>query len=115
MKEFTYFLKQLKDEDTTILLRFLSYRNAQQFGGVKPSNYFAAAGGTIVAANEEEACEKLFVRYNKGKLPCGYRGRSMSVSDIVELFDFSGTEEVKTIWYCDCVGFQQIDEDGNKI
>lgn len=113
MKEFTYCFNQLGAEFSETL--FMNYEHAQSFGGVKPANYITVDRGRIKAANEEAACEKLFWLYNKDKLPCGYRGRSMSVSDIVELVDFSGTEEVKTIWYCDSVGFRRIDEDGNKI
>lgn len=115
MKKFVYILKRLKDEDSTAQLRFLNYKNAQRFGGVKLSNYFSAAGGTIRAANEEAACEKLYWLYNRDERPAGYTGRSMSVSDIVELWDNSEAEPTKTIWYCDSIGFQQIDEAGNKI
>lgn len=113
MKEFIYRFKQLKGEFNETL--FMNFEHAQSFGGVKPGNYCTVDGGKINAANEQAACEKLFCLYNKDDRPCGYEGRSMSVSDIVELLEFIGTDVVKTIWFCDSVGFQQIDEDGKKI
>ncbi|MBO5273657.1 MAG: hypothetical protein J6I45_03485, partial [Clostridia bacterium] len=52
-------------------------------------------------------CEKLYMRYNVDR-PAGYTGRSMSVSDIVNLWDNSGEEPIKTSWFCERIGFIRI-------
>ena len=40
--------------------------------------------------------------------PEGYKGRSLSVSDVVEIVDENGDS---TFHFCDSIGFKQIDFD----
>lgn len=47
--------------------------------------------------------EDIFAIFNMNH-PEGYRGRSLSMSDIVELYDESGG----TFFYCDTIGFKQV-------
>ena len=42
--------------------------------------------------------------------PPGYRGHRMALSDVVELYDDSGSE----FYYCDRVGFRPIRFDGQQ-
>ena len=51
-----------------------------------------------------EAPEDVFTIFNTVYAE-GYKGRSMSVSDVVE-FKYSDTQDL--FYYCDSVGFQQI-------
>lgn len=54
-------------------------------------------------------CEDLFMRFNI-KRPKGYGGRSMSVSDMVEITSDEG-EGWTEYYFCDAVGFKRL-EDG---
>lgn len=58
----------------------------------------------IVFDGELEACEPddVFMLFNVGEIPKGYKGRSMSVSDIVE---FEYGEELSIFYYCEPTGF----------
>ena len=64
----------------------------------------------IEASSPEAACERLVRKYNSGdphELK-GYEGRSMSVSDVVELWQVYETDEPHTAWFCDSCGFVQL-------
>ena len=115
MTEFAYIFTLLPaglpDEDD---MRFFDYEFTKTHGGVKLHNYVAADHGTICADSPEQACEMLYRIYNVD-YPAGYTGRSMSVSDIVHLFDNSSGESVKTSWFCDSFGFVRLDESGHEI
>ena len=50
-----------------------------------------------------EVLERIFTRYNDN-LPEDYHGRSVSLSDVVELYD----DVSRSYYYCDTVGFIQV-------
>lgn len=107
---FSYGIRQIRDKQNreAIDRLFLGYDSTvEHFGGVKLAFYEPADSGTVSAASPEAACEKLFSAYNAAERPHGYRGRSMSVSDIVILRDDSGEE---SLWFCDHFGFRKLDE-----
>lgn len=54
-----------------------------------------------VEQTNEELLDRIFTGLNVRK-PSGYRGRSLSVSDIVEFF----SDSERTYYYCDTAGFQ---------
>lgn len=58
----------------------------------------------------EVDCKDLEDVYRKFNLehPEGYKGRSLSVSDVVEIVDENGDS---TFHFCDSIGFKQIDFD----
>lgn len=115
MITYTYTFDQLREEtEEQVQALFLNYKTVQKYGGVKLQNYFTADHGTIKASSPLAACELLYYIYNMRK-PEGYRGRSMSVSDIVNLWDNTTDDPVKTSWFCDSVGFVQIGEDGRTV
>lgn len=107
--KYTYTFDQLKDcpgENTSRL--FLDYKSTVRcFGGVDLTRYITADHGTIEAHTPQMACEKLYLIYNAEK-PEGYRGRSMSVSDIVTLWDNSVEPPQKSTWFCDSFGFKLL-------
>jgi len=113
MKNFNYTFDQLRDTDENLYKRFMSFTYNTAHGGVHPSEYFTADSGAISAETEESACENLYRIYNTSERPEHYHGPSMSVSDIVTLTD--SETGVKSLWYCDSVGFKQIDESGEEI
>ena len=105
--KYTYTLDQLRDTGEAAGLLFMNSEYVKAHGGIRPELYFTAAHGTIEAISQEEACEELYRRYNMER-PADYRGRSMSVSDIVNLWDNEVEPPVKTSWFCDSIGFKQI-------
>lgn len=108
MMKYTYCFNQLRDNDAGNEALFLNYRKISSRGGVDLDNYFTADFGTVEASSPQAACEKLFYKYNSYD-PVqldGYEGRSMSVSDVVELWPiYVG---LHTAWFCDSFGFVQI-------
>lgn len=114
MHEYTYTFDQIDESQDENLLTFMDYDFTTRHGGVNMQIYFTADHGTISAPSPAAACEKLFYIYNANR-PAGYTGRSMSVSDIVNLWDNSTAPAVKTSWFCDSFGFVQIDDQGRKI
>ncbi len=55
--------------------------------------------------------EDVFQKFNLD-LPDGYKGRSLSVSDVVEIVDSEDVE--KGFYYCDNVGFSKVEFDPEK-
>lgn len=105
--KYTYTFDQLRENVAGIKAMFMGFKWTQEHGGVDQDNYFTADSGTVEADDPQEACEKLFRIYNCTS-PAGYAGRSMSVSDIVNLWDNEQEPPVKTSWFCDSVGFVQL-------
>lgn len=62
-------------------------------------------GGKIEKCNTNDlqVLEELFVQFNTSH-PSGYTGRSLSVSDIVEIVRKDGSR----YYYCDCFGWKKI-------
>lgn len=62
-------------------------------------------GGIIrpLSQTAGEVLERIFERYNDD-LPSDYHGRSVSLSDVVELYD----SENRTYYYCDSAGFAPV-------
>lgn len=103
-----YGIRMLHTEDSPEAVKrlFLNYESTvKHFGGVKLSDYKGVASGTVTAASPKDACEKLYAAYNADERPHGYRGRSMSVSDVVILRDDAREE---SLWFCDSFGFQKL-------
>ena len=106
---FTYDFLQLEDTLLNHARRFEDYESTvERFGGVDMSRYVSADCGHVAADSEPEACEELFYRYNMDR-PEGYRGRSMSVSDVVILYNENENPTAKTVWFCDSIGFRKLE------
>ena len=106
--KYTYCFNQLRDNDAGNDALFLSYRQISSRGGVDLENYWTADFGTIEAISPLAACGELYRKYNRmdpWQLK-GYDGRSMSVSDVVELWTVDTGEH--TVWFCDSFGFVQL-------
>ena len=109
--KYTYTFDQLRDDADNIRDRlFVNFDNTiRNCGSIDLDKYFTADFGVIEADSELDACEKLFCRYNTRRhWPKGYTGRSMSVSDVVNLWDNEQDPPVKTSWFCDSIGFRRI-------
>ena len=88
--------------DTPVEMRFISYDALRsRFGEPDPANYAVVFDGQI----ETNDLEEIYAKFNTGVLPSCFTGHSMSMSDVVELYDESGSD----FFYCDRTGFRQID------
>ena len=90
---------QLKPE-TDVYMKFISLNEMEKsFGTPIPEHYRIAYDGQF-GTNDLEA---IFERCNVNHPP-GYNGHSLSMSDVVELYDSTDSE----YHYCDRFGFKQI-------
>ncbi|ADB68644.1 TPA_asm: hypothetical protein GYO74_14015 [Listeria monocytogenes] len=91
---------QLKPE-SDILMRFISYDQMKKdFGEPNPQDYQVVYDGEV----ESNSLETIYTKFNTAHPP-GYTGHSLSMSDVVELYDGEGSQ----FHYCDRFGFKQID------
>ena len=96
-----YSLFMLKDCDATADKRFMCYDWTMAHGGVNLAEYETVYTGHIEPrATVAETLEAIFTMFEFVH-PHDYRGRSISVSDLVALED-TGT------YFCDSVGFKQL-------
>ena len=93
----TYSIFQLPIENDNV---FMSHSFTEKHGGVKFYEYKTVYTGEIAGTEPAEILEKLYVQFNINH-PADYRGRSLSVSDLVALED-TGT------FFCDSFGWKQI-------
>lgn len=98
---------QLKPE-TDVYMKFISLDEMlSQFGEPSPERYSVVYDGQL----ETNDLEAIYNRCNTNH-PLGYKGHSLSMSDVVELYDEEGSE----YHYCDRFGFKQIAfEEGGQI
>jgi len=90
---------QLKPE-SDIIMRFIGYEEMQKrFGEPNPDAYQVVFDGTV----ESNDLEALYEKFNL-EHPSGYTGHSLSMSDIVELYDEQGSQ----FYYCDLIGFKEV-------
>lgn len=86
--------------DVDIHMKFIPYEEmVRQFGEPSPETYRIAYDGQL----DTNDLEAIYARCNVNHPP-GYNGHSLSMSDVVELYDEQGSE----YHYCDRFGFQKI-------
>ena len=91
---------QLKP-DVDVQMKFVPYDILmQKFGLPDIENYKKVFDGTA----ETNDLEELFEKFNMD-WPSGYTGHSLSISDVLELYDEQGSE----FYYVDAVGFRQVE------
>jgi hypothetical protein len=91
---------QLKP-DVDVRMKFIGYDEMKEkFGDPDLKNYDVAYDGQI----ETNDLEQIFEKFNIAHPP-GFTGHSLSMSDIVELYDPGGS----TFHYVDRFGFRQIE------
>ena len=87
---------------------FRSHAEIQsQYGGRIPAElYRKAYEGTVEAENLED----VFYIFNMAH-PQDYRGRSLSVSDVIEVVE----ESSSTFYYVDTIGFREVSFDTSRL
>lgn len=84
---------------------FLNYENLERFQGsaaLRSEIYDKVFEGEVDCGTLEEVYQMFNLDH-----PDGYRGRSLSVSDVVEVVG----EEKSTFHFCDSIGFREVDFD----
>lgn len=93
-------IHQLKPE-VDVMMKFIGYDELlDRFGQPNPDNYQVVYDGQI----ENNDLDAIYEKFNLNHPP-GYKGYSLSMSDIIELYDKDGSE----FHYVDRFGFKQID------
>lgn len=96
-----YSIYMLRPCEATTNKRFMSYEWTKAHGGVNIFEYNAVYTGHIEPRTTvEETLEALYIMFNTNR-PEDYKGRSLSVSDMIFLED-NGT------YFCDSVGFKRL-------
>jgi hypothetical protein len=91
--------------DVDPMMKFVSYAETTgRFGEPDPANYILAYDGQLGTNDLEE----IWTRLNQDDRPPGYTGYSLSMSDVIELYDHSGSE----FHFVDRFGFKEIGFDG---
>ena len=91
---------QMKPQ-TTLEKKFICYALLyQRYGGITPEDYRVVFDGRL----DTDDLNQLYEVFNEEKLPKGYTGHRLSVSDVVVLYDESGSE----FWYLDEEGFMPV-------
>lgn len=90
---------QLKP-NVDVMMKFIEYDELlEHFGEPDPDNYRVVYDGEV----ETNDMEELFAKFNLDHPP-GYEGHSLSMSDVVELYDDLGS----SFHYVDRFGFREI-------
>ncbi|MDD2268089.1 MAG: YodL domain-containing protein [Eubacteriales bacterium] len=95
---------QIDMERDTNNVAFINYESLEKFQGsqnIDSSIYDKVFEGEVTCQDLEE----VFVMFNVNH-PTGYTGRSLSVSDVVEI-----TGEKSTFHFCDSFGFKYVEFD----
>lgn len=92
-------IHQLKP-DVEVTMKFVGYDEMlERFGKPNPENYRVVYDGEI----ETNDLDAIYEKFNHHHPP-GYQGHSLSISDVIELYDQSGS----SFHYVDRFGFQEI-------
>lgn len=90
---------QLK-ADSDVMMKFIGYDElTEKFGEASPANYNCVFDGEPDTNDLEQLYEKFNLNH-----PIGFTGHSLSMSDVVELYDAEGSE----FHYVDRFGFREI-------
>lgn len=90
---------QLKP-DVDVMMKFIGHDELlERFGEPDPDNYRAVFDGEV----DTNDLEELYAKFNIDH-PAGYEGHSLSMSDVVELYDGSGS----SFHYVDRFCFKEI-------
>lgn len=91
---------QLKPE-TDVRMKFISLDDMiREFGEPDRENYCVAYDGQLGTNDLED----IYTRFNMNHPP-GFTGHSLSMSDVIELYDETSSE----YHFCDRFGFQEVD------
>lgn len=108
MKKFEYVIYQVK---ASVPFSFMNWEYAKGHAGWSFAPYRSVWNGTEEAADDMDLVNYLWEVFNE-RHPDGYRGHSMSVSDIVRVKN-TETNTIK-YYYCDSFGWKDITNEVNE-
>lgn len=92
-------IHQLKP-DVDVMMKFIGYDELlERFGELDPENYQVVYDGQLETNDLDEIYEKFNLDH-----PPDYKGHSLSMSDVIELYDSAGS----SFHYVDRFGFKEI-------
>lgn len=91
-----------RDENNVAFLNYESQERFQGSAALRSEIYDKVFEGEVECGTLEEVYQMFNLDH-----PDGYRGRSLSVSDVVEVVG----EEKSTFHFCDSIGFREVDFD----
>jgi len=95
----TFRIHQLRP-DVDVMMKFIGYDELlERFGEPNPENYRVVYDGQLETNNLDAIYEKFNLDH-----PPGYQGHSLSMSDVIELYDQNGS----SFHYVDRLGFREI-------
>ena len=96
---------QIDSEKDEHAYRFAPLSYVEKRGGVDANIYKQVYYGDIDVDN----LESLYIRLNEDNRPPLYQGTSLSVSDVVELFETEEQNSDSKCFYVDSVGYKELD------
>lgn len=96
---------QIDSEKDEHAYRFAPLSYVEKRGGIDPNIYKQVFYGDIDVDN----LESLYIRLNEDDRPPLYQGTSLSVSDVVELFETEKQNSDSKCFYVDSVGYKELD------
>lgn len=93
---------QINSEKDMKNVEFMDHDFTMSKGGVDPSIYQQVYGGVAYAKNLEE----LFMQCNTDKPPLGFCGHTLSVSDVVEIWEGKNSG----FYFVDSIGFKRLED-----
>ena len=96
-----------------------AFKELAEIGAPDPSKYVMVYenGFTIDEADEKgdiHLLNDLYRIFNMGDNPEDYLARSISISDVIELYEETGDEANHRFYYCDRRGFKKVSFDSKK-
>lgn len=106
MKIRLYQINAKRDTEHVIFMNYATYATDGSKCVLRPEIYDLVFDGEVDCGTLEDVFELFNVKY-----PQGYTGRSMSVSDVVEVKKDDGRS---SFFYCDTIGFVPVKFDANQ-
>ena len=106
MGKYNFVIYQVKVE---IPYCFAQWELARKHGGWSFRPYRSVWSGIGEAPDEIDLLNHLWDVFNTNH-PKGYRARSMSVSDIVGIYDANNADDSMRYYYCDTFGWEEVTE-----
>ena len=103
----TYKIYQLPSGDEYHGIRYSSKQTIEQEGiQLNHDDYELIYEGSLSEFPEEHTLDFIYQRFNVGEKPDGYKGRSLSVSDVIVI----DKNDEQQVYFCDKFGFADMPE-----
>lgn len=102
-----YQIDMERDKNRVAFINFNSLSKFQDTDQINSSIYDCVFSGVVECKSLEDVCRIFNI-----DLPNGYKGRSLSVSDVIEVIE---SDSIKNgFYFCDSVGFKKVNFEPEK-